>query len=122
MKSRLIRTIQKNYLRLQKLANALGPPPKRFRFTPDQILSLVLDKAMLRLFKVYNADESDYELIFAKYHRQAASIAKIVWDENGYHCRNFKVVELCLPTSIKQGREPVGLVYEPATTPKEYRW
>ena len=76
----------------------------------------------MRLFKVYNSDESDNELVFAKNDRQAASIAKTVWQENGYRCRHFKVVELCLPASIREGREPVGLVYEPATTPREYRW
>jgi hypothetical protein len=73
----------------------------------------------MRLFKVYDAAESDHELVFARNHRQAASIAKTVWEENGYRCRRFKVVELCLPSSIEEGREPVGLVYEPATTPKE---
>jgi len=55
-------------------------------------------------------------------HRQAASIAKTIWGENGYRCRHYKVVELCLPASIKEGLEPVGLVYEPATAPKVYRW
>ena len=74
----------------------------------------------MRLFKVYNGDESAHELVFAKNHRQAASIAKTVWGEDGYQCRRFKVVELCLPDSIKQGCEPVGLVYEPATAPREY--
>ena len=76
----------------------------------------------MRLFKVYNPDESDHELVFAKNHRQAASIAKTIWQENGYRCRHFKVVELCLPASIEEGRQPVGLVYEPAATPKEVRW
>jgi len=76
----------------------------------------------MRLFKVYSPDESDHELVFAKNHRQAASIAKTVWQENGYPCHHFKVVELCLPASIEGGREPVGLVYEPATTPREIRW
>lgn len=75
----------------------------------------------MRLFKVYNADESDYELAFASNHHQAASIARAVWQENGYQCPLFKVVELCLPSSIKEGRKPVGLVYEPATTPKKVR-
>ena len=46
----------------------------------------------MRLFKVYNGDESDHELVFAKNHRQAASIAQTVWDENDYRCRRFKVV------------------------------
>ena len=76
----------------------------------------------MRFFKVYNGDESDHKLVFARNHRQAASIAKTVWKEVGYRCRQFKVVELCLPASIKEGREPVGLVYEPATAPREYRW
>jgi hypothetical protein len=75
----------------------------------------------MRLFKVYNAAESDHELVFAQSHRQAASIARTIWDENGYHCHHFKVVELCLPVSIEEGREPVGLVYEPAMTPKNIR-
>jgi hypothetical protein len=73
----------------------------------------------MRFFKVYNGDESDHEVVLAKNHRQAASIVKTVWDENGYRCRHFKVVELCLPESIKEGSEPVGLVYEPAITPKQ---
>jgi hypothetical protein len=51
----------------------------------------------MRLFKVYNGNESDHELVFAKSHRQATSIARTVWQGNGYHCRHFKVVELCLP-------------------------
>ena len=51
----------------------------------------------MRLFKVHNAEESDHELVFAKNNRQAASIAKTIWIENGYRCRHFKVVELCLP-------------------------
>ena len=76
----------------------------------------------MRLFKVYNGNESDHELVFARNHRQAASIAKTVWQENGRNCRHFKVVELRLPESLKEGGEPVGLVYEPATTPKEVRW
>jgi len=76
----------------------------------------------MRLFKVYNSDESAHELVFAKNHRQAASIAKTIWDENGYRCRRFKVVELCLPASFEEGHEPVGLVYEPAIRPKDVRW
>ena len=72
----------------------------------------------MRLFKVYNPSESAHELVFAKNHRQAASIARTIWAENAYRCRRYKVVELCLPASVKEGREPVGLVYEPATTPK----
>jgi hypothetical protein len=76
----------------------------------------------MRFFKVYNADESDHELVFAKNHWQASSIARTIWRENGYRCRHFKVVELCLPASVQEGREPGGLVYEPARTPKEIRW
>jgi hypothetical protein len=76
----------------------------------------------MRFFKVYNGDESDHELVFARNHHQAASIAKTVWGENGFRCRQFKVVELCLPKSVTEGSEPVGLVYEPAATPREYRW
>ena len=76
----------------------------------------------MRLFKVYNGDESSHEIVFAKNHRQAASIAKTVWHENGYHCRHFKVRELWLPSGIQEGGEPVGLVCEPATAPNEYRW
>ncbi len=72
----------------------------------------------MRLFKVYNCDESDHEIVFARNRREAASIAKTVWGETGYRCRHFKVVELCLPASIQEGGEPVGLVYEPASTPK----
>lgn len=75
----------------------------------------------MRLFKVYNAEESDSELVFAKSHRQAASIARAVWYESGCRCRHFKVVELQLPDGIKDGTELVGLVYEPATMPKEVR-
>jgi hypothetical protein len=76
----------------------------------------------MRFFKVYNGDESGHELVFAKNHRQAASIARTVWQERNYNCRHFKVVELCLPESAKEGSEPVGLVYEPETTPRQYRW
>jgi hypothetical protein len=76
----------------------------------------------MRLFKVYSAEESDHELVFAKNHRQAVSIAKTTWEENGCRFRHFKVVELRLPASIDESREPVGLVYEPATMPTEYRW
>jgi hypothetical protein len=72
----------------------------------------------MRLFKVYSADQSAHELVFAKDHRQAALIVKTVWQENGYKCRWFNVVELCLPAS-GEGCEPVGLVCEPVTTPKE---
>jgi hypothetical protein len=43
MKSRLIRITQKNYLRLQKIAKRFGPPAKGFRYTPDQVLTLVLE-------------------------------------------------------------------------------
>jgi hypothetical protein len=75
----------------------------------------------MRPFKVYNSDESDHELVFAGNHRQAASIARTVWQEKGYKCHHFKVVELRLPGRIEEGREPEGLVYEPATAPKEYR-
>lgn len=74
----------------------------------------------MRLFKVYHGD--DHEFVFARNHRQAASIARTVWAEQGHRCRHFKVVELCLPASIKEGREPVGLAYEPATTPKDIHW
>ena len=74
----------------------------------------------IRLFKVYDR-ESGCELVFARNHRQAAAIIKTVWHENGYDCHDFRVVELCLPSSIK-GREPLGLVYEPATAPKEVRF
>lgn len=59
----------------------------------------------MRLFKVYNAEESDSELVFAKSHRQAASIARAVWYESGCRCRHFKVVELQLPDGIKDGTE-----------------
>jgi hypothetical protein len=44
MKSRLIRITQKNYLRLQKIAKRFGPPAKGFRYTPDQVLTLVLEE------------------------------------------------------------------------------
>jgi len=76
----------------------------------------------MRLFKVYEADEgAEWELIFARNHREAASITKTLWQENGYVCCCFEVVELCLPASAKEGRQLIGLVYEPAIFPKEYR-
>jgi hypothetical protein len=43
MKTRTIRISEKNYLRLQKLAQKLGPPPKGFRWSPDEVLSLALE-------------------------------------------------------------------------------
>jgi len=73
----------------------------------------------MRLFKVYSADESDNELVFARSHRQAASIARAVWHEHGFRCRHFKVVELQLPAKMETN--PVGLIYEPATMQKDVR-
>ena len=56
----------------------------------------------MRLFKVYNGDESDCELAFAMNHRQAASIAKTVWNENGYRCRTSRWSSFaCLQASRK---------------------
>jgi hypothetical protein len=68
----------------------------------------------MRIFKVYDADEMDHELILAKSPFQAARIARVVWAEAGCLRHHVKVVELVPP----QG--DVGLIYEPNTTPVEY--
>ncbi len=68
----------------------------------------------MKLFKVYNPDESDHQLILARSHLQAARIARTVWAEAGTPQDHVKVVELRLPDG------DVGLIYEPNTTPVEY--
>lgn len=68
----------------------------------------------MRVFKVYDPDESDHQLILAKSSSQAARIARTVWAEAGTPQHHVKVVELRLPES------DVGLIYEPNTTPTEY--
>lgn len=68
----------------------------------------------MRMFKVYDADESDHQLILAKSPSQAADIARTVWAEGGTPQDHVKVVELRLPDG------DVGLVYEPNTMPVEY--
>lgn len=66
------------------------------------------------MFKVYDADERDHQLILAKSPFQAAMIARTVWTEAGCPRHHVKVVELVLPAG------DVGLIYEPNTTPVEY--
>jgi hypothetical protein len=68
----------------------------------------------MRLFKVYDADEVDHELILAKSPFQAAKNARSVWAEAGCRRHHVKVVELVLPEG------DVGLIYEPNMTPVEY--
>jgi hypothetical protein len=68
----------------------------------------------MRIFKVYNLDESAHHLILAKSPSQAASIARTVWDEAGAPQPRVKVVEMRLP----QGE--IGLIYEPNTIPVIY--
>src|SRR5579871_1623169 len=68
----------------------------------------------MRMFKVYTADESAYELILARTPSQAARIARTVWKEAGTPQHQVKVVELRLPEG------DVGLIYEPNTPPIEY--
>lgn len=68
----------------------------------------------MKMFKVYNPDEADHQLILATGHAQAAEIARTVWSEAGTQQTHVKVVELRLPVG------DVGLIYEPNTTPVEY--
>lgn len=69
----------------------------------------------MRLFKVYDADEDDHQLVLAKNPAHAAEIATTVWDEIGTPQSQVHVVEMQLPDS------DVGLIYEPNTTPIVYR-
>jgi hypothetical protein len=68
----------------------------------------------MSIFRVYDRDERDYELVLAKSPFQAAQIAKTVWTEAGCPRHHVKVVELVPPEG------DVGLIYEPNTTPVEY--
>lgn len=68
----------------------------------------------MKMFKVYDSDEMDHQLILAKTPLQAACIARTVWYEGGTPQHHVKVVELCLPSG------DIGLVYEPNTPPTEY--
>ncbi len=68
----------------------------------------------MRMFKVYDSDEADHQLILATSPSQAAGIARTVWVEAGTPQRQVKVVELRLPDGN------VGVIYEPNTTPTEY--
>lgn len=68
----------------------------------------------MKIFKVYDADEIDHELVVAKTPFQAAQIARTVWAEAGETCYHVKVIELVLP------RTGVGRIYEPIKTPIEY--
>lgn len=69
----------------------------------------------MRLFKVYDAAETEYQLVLAKHPAQAAEIASTVWAEIGTPQTQVNVVELRLPES------DAGLIYEPNTTPIVYR-
>jgi hypothetical protein len=68
----------------------------------------------MKMFKVYDADEMDHQLVLAKTSFQAAQIARTVWAEAGDPCHHVKVVELVLPEA------GVGLIYEPIKRPVEY--
>lgn len=68
----------------------------------------------MRLFKVYDADEAEHELVLAKTPYQAAQIARTVWAEAGTPRHKVKVTELVLAEG------DVGLIYEPATNPIHY--
>ena len=68
----------------------------------------------MRMFKVYDADEMDHQLVMAKTPFQAAQIARTVWAEGGDPCHHVKVVELVLPEG------GTGLIYEPIKRPVEY--
>jgi hypothetical protein len=68
----------------------------------------------MRVFKVYQADGHDFELVLAQTHYQAAQIARTVWDEAGTPHHHVKVIEMCLPSG------EVGLIYEPNSTPIQY--
>ena len=68
----------------------------------------------MRMFKVYDADEMDHQLVLAKTPFQAAQIARTVWAEGGDPCHHVKAVELVLPEG------GMGLIYEPNTTPVVY--
>jgi hypothetical protein len=68
----------------------------------------------MRVFKVYNADQRDHEIVLARTPFQAEQIARTVWTEAGCPRQHVKVVELVLPEG------DVGLIYEPNTTPIEY--
>lgn len=70
--------------------------------------------ADMRIFKVYDVDELDHELVLARSPFQAAQVARTVWAEAGCPRHQVKVVELVLPEG------DVGLIYEPNTTPIEY--
>ena len=68
----------------------------------------------MRIFKVYDSDEMDHQLVLAKTSFQAAQIARTVWAEGGDPCHHVKVVELVLPEG------GMGLIYEPIKRPVEY--
>ena len=68
----------------------------------------------MKIFKVYDSDDADHQLILARSPSQAAEIARTVWAEAGKPQHHVKVVELCLPDG------DVGLVYEPNSTPVVY--
>jgi len=69
----------------------------------------------MRIFKVYNATETEHQLVLAKSPAEAADIARTVWAEAGMLQTQMKVVELRLPDG------DVGLIYEPNTTPVVYQ-
>jgi hypothetical protein len=68
----------------------------------------------MKMYKVYDANESDHQLILANSPSQAAGIARTVWAESGTPHHQVKVVELVLPEG------GMGLIYEPNTTPVVY--
>ena len=57
-----------------------------------------------------SGDKSASELVVAKSHRQAASIAMTAWDLAGLRFQDYKVVELYL-LPVEEGQADVGLIY-----------
>ena len=68
----------------------------------------------MKMFKVYDADEMEHQLVLASSPFQAAQIARTVWAETGDPCHHVKVIELVLPEG------GVGVIYEPIKRPVEY--
>lgn len=86
---------------------------------------------MIRVFKVYNIEETHHVLAKAQSPHQAAGCAVDVWKETGLPLKKHpmriigggrqyvevKVVQMCLPDDDVQ----VGVIYEPSTTPEIIR-
>jgi hypothetical protein len=57
-----------------------------------------------------SGDKSASELVVAKSHRQAASIAVTAWDLAGLRFQDYKVIELYLLLA-EEGQADVGSIY-----------